>query len=605
MAKQVRPLSHRIAKAWKFDYRPYWKVMVVQLLCVIYILCMTFAKAKPNALSPIGYPYGLRDPVSGNIIDPFSEERTEAGCLEWPIDSGTCRPVIAIGGWQLFCLGVSRFSAFSSYPVMVLVFLTKCKALCTFFAGSPLIKYINFLRESHEFHVYSGHYIAFDVWLHTLGHLCRWGAQGNIHLLWTSAAGITGLIVVISTPLITFPMLYFRKSLSYEVRKLLHYLFYVFAIALCWHVPISGIPNGGFIAPVMGGSILLYTLDSLYVYFFMTESVETTTFSRIPPGMRISMPVSNRFVGNSVAGKAGYCYVNIPWINNYEWHAFSMFEDPNDRNVQQVFIMKNGNWTTKLHDGLGRNTVRPVWIQGPFPSPYSKNYLYDNQILVASGIGITPALSAINSFAATRRVNLLWSCRDYDLLEFILKHVEFDDDAWTLIFYTGKKPLTNAMLAKQSACVKIITKRPDLTAVIPNIVYSIESGKGLPEHRKMTIIAGQSKPTFSKPKENPLLPKGTRLKKTLFNFDLGEMDEEISDDEEAGTFETEEEDTGTHSFKPWEKDQDCEIYVGGLSSKVMKNWGMMYCGGSPIMIDILKDISIDYDIDLHIDSFAW
>ena len=26
---------------------------------------------------------------------------------------------------------------------------------------------------------------------------------------------------------------------------------------------------------------------------------------------------------------------------------------------------------------------------------------------------------------------------------------------------------------------------------------------------------------------------------------------------------------------------------------------------SPIMINILKDISIDYHIDLHIDSFAW
>ena len=80
----------------------------------------------------------------------------------------------------------------------------------------------------------------------------------------------------------------------------------------------------------------------------MTESVETTTFTRITPGMRISMPVSNRFVGNSVSGKAGYCYVNIPWVSNYEWHSFSMFEDPNDRNVQQVFIMSNGNWTEKL-----------------------------------------------------------------------------------------------------------------------------------------------------------------------------------------------------------------------------------------------------------------
>ena len=38
------------------------------------------------------------------------------------------RPVVAIGAGQLFCLAMSRMSAFSLYPPMILVFLTKCKA---------------------------------------------------------------------------------------------------------------------------------------------------------------------------------------------------------------------------------------------------------------------------------------------------------------------------------------------------------------------------------------------------------------------------------------------------------------------------------------------
>ena len=110
--------------------------------------------------------------------------------------------------------------------------------------------------------------------------------------------------------------------------------------------------------------------------------------------------------------------------------------------------------------------------------------------------------------------------------------------------------------------------------------------------------------SFRTTKDNPLIPKGVTLKKTLFDFDLGNIDEEPSDDEEEGTFEVEES-KDTHSFKPWEKDSDCEVYAAGLPHSVTKNWGMMYCGGSPIMIDFLKDISLDYDIDIHIDSFAW
>ena len=57
------------------------------------------------------------------------------------------------------------------------------------------------------------------------------------------------------------------------------------------------------------------------------------------------------------------------------------------------------------------------WIKGPFPSPYSHASMYDNQILVASGIGITPALAAINAFKSSRRINLIWAVRDPEMIE--------------------------------------------------------------------------------------------------------------------------------------------------------------------------------------------
>jgi len=340
---------------------------------------------------------------------------------------------------------------------------------------------------------------------------------------------------VIATPLITFTMMYYKEKLRYEIRKGLHYLFYVFAIAMCFHVPPNALPNGGFIAPVLGSCIVLYTLDAMYVYIFMTEKIETTAFHVLSTGVRISMPVSDRF--QKQAGRAGFAYINLPWINDKQWHPFSLFEDPSDPSIQQMFLMKNGDWTSAVHMALSRDTTRPCWIKGPFPSPYSHASLYDNQILVASGIGITPALAAINAFKSSRRINLIWAVRDPEMLEFFLDHMYLDHDGWNLIFYTGKTPLSSAIEERSNANVRVVKGRPQLSSLIPNIIFGNES--------------------------------------------------------ESST------------FSLWEESEEQIMSVKRLDDHVMSSWGIMYCGGSKGVLSALREISINYNIDLHIDSFAW
>ena len=127
------------------------------------------------------------------------------------------------------------------------------------------------------------------------------------------------------------------------------------------------------------------------------------------------MHVTDKFLRR--AERSGYAYILLPWIDDTQWHPFSLFEDPDDPYAQQMFLMKAGDWTNSVHAALQRDTTRPCWIKGPFPSPYSHVSNYDNQILVASGIGITPALSAINAFKLIRRVNLIWAVRDANMLE--------------------------------------------------------------------------------------------------------------------------------------------------------------------------------------------
>uniref|UniRef100_A0A7S1V6H5 FAD-binding FR-type domain-containing protein n=1 Tax=Grammatophora oceanica TaxID=210454 RepID=A0A7S1V6H5_9STRA len=355
------------------------------------------------------------------------------------------------------------------------------RATTAFLATTPFSMFM--FEELHDLHVYCGTTIVYGGIIHTIAHLLRWADQGNMfHLLFTDRSGISGAFIIASCILICFPMM-FWKTIRFELRKFTHYLFYIFVIALCFHAPASAVPNGGF-APYVFSILLLWTmLDSLYVYIYMTEKIETTVFNVLPTGIQLTMDVSDRFRKSGEQG--GYCYVCFPWIDKNQWHAFSLFENPVNPRQRQIFMQKTGDWTTAVHESLTRNTNRPIWVQGPFPSPYSNSIEYDNQLLVASGIGITPALSVIRRAhqEGARRPNLVWMVRDPHMLEFFMQESYLESGrGWTLVYYTGKQPfVANENMENQNSNICVIHGRPELESVIPAIIQGIETGKGLPE----------------------------------------------------------------------------------------------------------------------------
>ena len=92
-------ISPERRKRWRMWYkqriRPFRYIILAQICCVIYILVATFSY-------PIGSTgLGLKDPETGNIIDTTSAENTANGVI---MVNGDYRPVVAIGGWQKFCL---------------------------------------------------------------------------------------------------------------------------------------------------------------------------------------------------------------------------------------------------------------------------------------------------------------------------------------------------------------------------------------------------------------------------------------------------------------------------------------------------------------------
>ena len=80
------------------------RLKITQLIFAIYIIVVTFSYP----------PVGVRNPATGTIIDPNSSENTDNGYIYL---NGSYRPVVASNTWQMICLGFSRMSAFSMYPV--------------------------------------------------------------------------------------------------------------------------------------------------------------------------------------------------------------------------------------------------------------------------------------------------------------------------------------------------------------------------------------------------------------------------------------------------------------------------------------------------------
>eukprot|EP00951_Prasinocladus_malaysianus_P003386 scaffold23927_cov41-Prasinocladus_malaysianus.AAC.1 len=106
------------------------------------------------------------------------------------------------------------------------------------------------------------------------------------------------------------------------------------AVALCLHVPVSAIPNGGYMPYVMGACLCIYAADALYVFIFMTEKIETTTFQVLPSGVQMTFDVSQAF--RKRRGQGGYVNVCLPWVDRTQWHAFSVYEFSADAKKRQV-----------------------------------------------------------------------------------------------------------------------------------------------------------------------------------------------------------------------------------------------------------------------------
>lgn len=160
-------------------------------------------------------------------------------------------------------------------------------------------------------------------------------------------------------------------------------------------------------------------------------------------------------------------------------------QDINQQYVtSQVFIAPVGDWTKRIAKEItDQDQLRSCWVRGPYASPYTIATNFNHLVLVASGIGITPALGVMGQFpGATRTKVVIWLTRSAEMLKFFAPLLK--DAHMSFIFYTGKNYLfSERELAKIRSYgnIYIDQQRPkSLTSVIESIIVTYENRAQIP-----------------------------------------------------------------------------------------------------------------------------
>ena len=175
---------------------------------------------------------------------------------------------------SIVLLTLARCSAYFDYPLYMMMFLSKCHNINNICRRTVLREWINF-ADMHKVHKLFGVVIGVETMSHSFFHMLRWGLNGDINLLLETNTGITGVVAAIITPLVVWPMVVpvLKKKIPFELRKGLHYLVVIWAVALLWHAPSR-------IYYLIGVPALIYALDYLFGFFIRNTLIENAYFER-------------------------------------------------------------------------------------------------------------------------------------------------------------------------------------------------------------------------------------------------------------------------------------------------------------------------------------
>ena len=278
--------------------------------------------------------------------------------------------------------------------------------------GSVLLRLVDIpFEHATKYHVWLGHLTMFLFTLHGLFYVIAWAMDGRLLqeiLEWKEigVANLAGVISLIAGLLMWVTSLSPVRKQYFELFFYTHQLYVVFVVFLALHV-------GDFIFSMAAGGIFLFMLDRFLRFCQSRRTVDIISATYLPCGtleLVLSKP------GNLRYNALSFIFLQVKELSWLQWHPFSVSSSPLDGKYHLSILIKVlGEWTEKLRGNISNfckeeqelpfqpHSKITASVEGPYghESPY--HLMYENLVLVAGGIGISPFLAILSDILHSAR----------------------------------------------------------------------------------------------------------------------------------------------------------------------------------------------------------
>ncbi|PKU79997.1 ferric reduction oxidase 6 [Dendrobium catenatum] len=271
--------------------------------------------------------------------------------------------------------------------------------------GSILLRMTDIpFEQATRYHVWLGHLTMAIFTLHGLFYVIAWAIQGRLLqqiLEWRDigVANLAGVISLSAGLLMWVTSLRPVRRAYFEVFFYTHQLYVIFVVFLALHV-------GDFVFSFAAGAIFLFILDRFLRFCQSRTTVDVVSAACRPCGtVELILSKPPRLHYNALS----FIFLQVRELSWLQWHPFSVSSSPLDgKHHLSILIKVLGKWTEKLRDIINsvsdnhqndlssKLKLITVSVEGPYGHEVPYHLMYENLILVAGGIGVSPFFAILS-----------------------------------------------------------------------------------------------------------------------------------------------------------------------------------------------------------------
>ncbi|XP_047341427.1 ferric reduction oxidase 7, chloroplastic-like [Impatiens glandulifera] len=299
--------------------------------------------------------------------------------------------------------------------------------------GSVLLRLIDIpFEHATRYHVWLGHLTMLIFTIHGLLYIVGWALDGCLIeeiLQWKNIgiANLAGVISLLSGLLMWVTSLHPVRRQYFELFFYTHQLYVIFVVFFALHV-------GDFVFSISAGGIFLFMLDRFLRFWQSRKTVKILSASSLPCGtIELVLSKPSHLQYNALS----FIFLQIRELSWLQWHPFSVSSSPLEGKHHMTILLKVlGEWTDKLKGNVSNildckhDEKQPqprlsltASVEGPYGHQSQYHLSYENLILIAGGIGISPFLAILSDIlhrirdgkpCMSRNILVVWAVKSSD-----------------------------------------------------------------------------------------------------------------------------------------------------------------------------------------------